>query len=117
MGSTECDDTIDLSNASFDEFVRFWFDRAIDPRAVGPQRNPDFAWYQNVEIHFEPRLYAENFVRLFNAPEFLLNGYSKDQLEGPLCNDVAHGPGRTRRSGLVGASFAGRARACGQLDV
>lgn len=29
----------------------------------------------------EPLHYAESFIRLFNAPEFLLDRYSKDQLE------------------------------------
>lgn len=72
---------VDLSNASFDDFVRFWFNHTIDARAVGPQSNPDFAWYQNVEIYSEPLLYAENFIHLFNAPEFLLYQYTKEQLE------------------------------------
>jgi hypothetical protein len=77
----ETDSIFDLSNTSFDEFVRFWFDRSIDPRAMGPPRDPDFAWYANIEIRCEPRQYAESFIRLFNAPEFLLDRYSKDQLE------------------------------------
>ncbi len=81
MDPTEPDNITDLSTASFDEFVRFWFDRTIDPRALKPRRDPDFAWYQNIEIRCEPLRYAENFIRLFNAPEFLLATYSKDQLE------------------------------------
>ncbi len=81
MYPAEPNSIIDLSNASFDDFVRFWFDHTIDPRTVGPQSNPDFAWYQNIEIRFEPLLYAEHFRRLFNAPDFLVDKYSKDQLE------------------------------------
>ena len=82
-GPTEPDLTVnvDLSNARFDDFVRFWFEHTIDPRALGPHRSPEFAWYQNVEIRFEPLSYAENFIRLFKAPEFLVDKYSKDQLE------------------------------------
>jgi hypothetical protein len=81
MDPAEHDNHIDLSNASFDDFVRFWFDHSIDPRAMKPRSDPDFAWYRNIEIRSEPVHYAESFIRLFGAPEFLLNRYSKDQLE------------------------------------
>ena len=83
MDPNEPDEAIyaDLSNTSFNDFVRFWFDRTIDARAIEPGSDPDFAWYRNIEIRCEPLFYAESFIRLFNAPEFLLDKYSKDQLE------------------------------------
>lgn len=83
MDPNERDEAIDadLSNTGFDKFVRFWFDRSIDPRGLEPRRDPDFAWYRNLEIRCEPLHYAESFIRLFSAPEFLLDQYSKDQLE------------------------------------
>lgn len=72
---------IDLTNATADEFVRFWFDHEIDPRAVGPRADPTYAWYgEGVEIAFDPVRHAENFVELLSCPE-RLRGYSTSQLE------------------------------------
>jgi hypothetical protein len=72
---------IDLTNATFDEFVRFWFDHEIDPRAVGPRADPAYAWYgQGVQIVFDPIRYAESFVELLSHPD-RLRAFTPSQLE------------------------------------
>jgi len=71
----------DLTHATPDEFRRFWFERPIDQRAVGPDADSSLAWYWGgVEIDFDPQRHAANFTRLFEMPE-PLDLYSDDRLE------------------------------------
>ena len=61
----------DLRNASFDEFVDYYFDR------------PDDSWV--VECFWKEKFYPaqclENFTRLFREPLFLLERFTRPQLE------------------------------------
>jgi hypothetical protein len=68
--------SVDLSNCSFDEFVSFLFAREAptDPEA-------DDSWYYHVEVVFDPERICDHYVRLFTAPQFLLDQFSRDQLE------------------------------------
>jgi hypothetical protein len=65
-----------LADFSYDEFVSFIFDREIRVRdgAYHP-------WYFDVAVVFDARRVCEFYTRLFRRPEFLLDKYSKAQLE------------------------------------
>lgn len=74
----------DIRGASFDEFVRFIFDRDAPSRdqvvaAVGTDTWQP--WYFRIEVICEPREACEYYSRLFLKPRFLLDRFSKDQLE------------------------------------
>jgi hypothetical protein len=68
--------SIDISECSFDEFVDFLFDREDSPATA--KRNP---WYCNIEVAYTPDLICGDYVRLFRQPHFLLEKFSKQQLE------------------------------------
>src|SRR5690348_2207348 len=66
----------DISHYSFDEFIVFLFDR--DVPADTKKRDP---WYWHAEVVFDPQLVCGHYVRLFRQPSFLLEQFSKAQLE------------------------------------
>ena len=68
---------VDISQYTFDQFVSFLFDREV---AVGPPRkwNP---WFFQIEIEHNPHLTCKHYVRLFLQPAFLLDKFSKAQIE------------------------------------
>ena len=67
---------VDLTNASFDEFISFLFDR--DVSSDSEKQDP---WYWQVETTFAPEVICSYYVRLFQQPEFLSTRFSKAQLE------------------------------------
>jgi hypothetical protein len=69
--------SIDISRYSFDEFVTFLFDRDWPPTTVA-KFDP---WYYHTEVVYPPDLICGYYVRLFQQPQFLLERFSKLQLE------------------------------------
>jgi hypothetical protein len=84
----------DLSNATVEEFARFWFDHEVAPSAVAPSADEPSAWYDGgVEITFDPAHHAENFAQLFSAPQ-RLRQHTPSQLEEgfwAMWSPVVHG--------------------------
>ena len=68
--------SIDISQYSFDEFVSFLFDRDVPPKTA--KRDP---WYWHTEVTYTPDLICSYYVTLFRQPHFLLERFSKQQLE------------------------------------
>src|ERR1700722_7595959 len=66
----------DITPCSFEEFVAFLFARSVPAEAE--ERNP---WYWNVDVTFDPERVCQYYVRLFQSPSFLLERFSKVQLE------------------------------------
>jgi hypothetical protein len=67
---------IDLRGCSFDEFVNFLFSR--DTPLEGQKRDP---WYWHAEADFDPLEICAYYDRLFRQPKFLIERFSKPQLE------------------------------------
>jgi hypothetical protein len=67
---------VDLTNASYEEFVAFIFDHDITFESEGK----DY-WYWHMEVQFDARKIAAYYVQMFKEPEFLLTRYTKEQLE------------------------------------
>lgn len=67
---------IDISRYSYGEFVSFIFDRT--PR---PREGKYHPWYFDVEVTYDAARVCEFYTRLFRDPDFLLEKYSKLQLE------------------------------------
>jgi len=65
-----------LANPSFDEFVTFLFDRDVALETKGK----DY-WYWHVEVEFDAEVIAAYYIQLFRQPEFLLERFTKEQLE------------------------------------
>jgi hypothetical protein len=78
----------DLVGFSFDEFVKFLFDRevpienesysALLARGETKKWNP---WHWWTEVTFDAQQVSRYYSRLFRDPRFLLNKFSKQQLE------------------------------------
>jgi hypothetical protein len=68
--------TVGLTNPSFDEFVTFLFDRDVSLESKGR----DY-WYWHVEVEFDAKKIAGYYVQLFRQPEFLLECFTKVQLQ------------------------------------
>jgi hypothetical protein len=68
--------SVDISQFSFDEFVSFLFDRDWPPTTA--RFDP---WYWHTEVTYAPDLICSYYVRLFRQPHFLLERFSKPQLE------------------------------------
>jgi hypothetical protein len=68
--------SIDISKFSFDQFMDFLFDREapLDTK----KRDP---WYWHTEVTFDPERVWAHYVRLFQKPNFLLERFSRNQLE------------------------------------
>ena len=72
---------VDISHISFEEFIAFIFDRevqAIEVQAKTEEWNP---WYWHTKVLFDPQQICGYYTRLFMAPSFLLERFSKAQLE------------------------------------
>jgi len=67
---------VDLTHASFDEFVSFLFDRSLPLEAE--KREP---WHWHAPVEFDRRTICAYYVQLFQQPEFLLTRFTKRQLE------------------------------------
>jgi hypothetical protein len=66
----------DISQYSFDELIDFLFAREVPSETE--KRDP---WYWHTEVVFDPQLICSYYVRLFRQPSFLLDRFSKAQLE------------------------------------
>jgi hypothetical protein len=66
----------DVSAYSFDEFVSFLF--AHEPSADWNKQPP---WYFSLEVLYDPQKVCAYYVQLFRQPSFLLERFSKAQLE------------------------------------
>ena len=69
----------DITQFSFEEFVAFLF-----ARSVAPETEAD-PWYWNVQVTFDLARVCQHYMRLFQAPSFLLEQFSKEQLEQGFC--------------------------------
>jgi len=65
-----------LADLTFDEFVSFLFDRDVAMESEGR----DY-WYWHVAVEFDAKIIAAHYIRLFRQPEFLLERFTKLQLE------------------------------------
>jgi hypothetical protein len=65
----------DITNYSFDEFISFVF-----AHEVAAERETDWYW-KGPDVTFAPQQVCAYYVRLFRNPEFLLERFSKPQLE------------------------------------
>lgn len=72
---------VDISYYSFDEFVSFLFARDVQPLAEQADAKKMDPWYWHVEVTFDAQRICEYYVRLFRQPAFLLERFSKAQLE------------------------------------
>jgi hypothetical protein len=66
----------DVSEYCFDQFVSFIF--AHEPSADWNKQPP---WYFSLEVTYDPQKLCTYYVQLFRQPSFLLERYSKAQLE------------------------------------
>ena len=69
--------SIDITRYSFDEFVSFLFDRDWPPTTIA-KFDP---WYDHTEVLYLPDLICGYYLRLFQQPQFLLERFSKLQIE------------------------------------
>ena len=79
---------IDLTDSSFEEFVDFLFSRetpsegeslaALAERGETRKWKP---WYWHTKVVFDPLSVRDHYVRLFRDPLFLLDRFTKAQLE------------------------------------
>jgi hypothetical protein len=67
---------VDLTDASFEEFVLFLFDRRTSPDAKKQDR-----WYWHMEAEFDAARICSYYVQLFREPQFLITRFTKPQLE------------------------------------
>ena len=66
---------IDITNYSFDEFVSFVFSHDVAPEH-------ETQWYWKMpDVVFAPQQICAYYMRLFREPEFLLEQFSRPQLE------------------------------------
>ena len=67
----------DLTLCTFNQFVDFLFARAVQAESA---KSGD-SWYFNTEVCFDPQLVCGYYVQLFRNSAFLLNRYSRAQLD------------------------------------
>ena len=85
----------DIRDYTFDQFIAFIFARDVSPAPCpGQKRDP---WYYHSEVMFDRLCVCQYYVRLFIEPTFLLDRFSKPQLEqgfwaihGPCLDCSAH---------------------------
>ncbi len=65
---------VNLDEFTFDDWVKFIFDRT-------PNEDQNKRWYGNIINEGSQEIFAENCIRLFKSPEFLLESYSSWQLD------------------------------------
>lgn len=65
----------DISDATFDELVAFYFDR--------PDMNygSQGAWYYDAEVLYDANKNANFFIALFREPRFLLDKFRREQID------------------------------------
>jgi hypothetical protein len=80
---------IDISSYSFEEFVVFLFDRDVPEESYASlvERGGRLAtsahrpWYFDVEVEFDRQRVCDYYVQLFTEPSFLIDRFSREQLE------------------------------------
>jgi hypothetical protein len=72
---------VDISDYSFDDFIAFLFARDVQELAEQAHPRKWNPWYFHVEVAFDAQQVCEFYVRLFRQPTFLLERFSKPQLE------------------------------------
>jgi hypothetical protein len=76
---------IDIRNISFEKFIEFLFDRDVpcedEANADGDEARKRDPWYWIVDVCFDARQVCNYYRTLFSQPQFLLERYSKAQLE------------------------------------
>lgn len=78
----------DLRRTSFEDFIAFLFAKEVPPMGEdGVRGNP---WYWSAIVEFEPLRVVCDYTRLFAYPRFLLEQYSREQLEQGFT--AIHGP-------------------------
>jgi hypothetical protein len=71
-------EVVDISQFSFEEFITFLFDREIPARTTIKEWNP---WYWHTSVLFDAQRICGYYTKLFSAPGFLIERFSKAQLE------------------------------------
>ena len=74
-----------LADLTFDEFVSFLFDRDVALESEGK----DY-WYWHVAVEFDAKIITAHYIRLFRQPEFLLERFTKVQLEEAFWAIASH---------------------------
>ncbi len=69
----------DITDFTYDQFVDFLFSHEVIPRPAGLESSGP--WYWNAIVKFNSEKTADFYIRLFLEPAFLLDKYSKSQLE------------------------------------
>ena len=72
---------VDISQYTYEEFISFLFERDVQCRTdeANPRKwNP---WFFHIEAIFDSKRTCEYYVRLFREPTFLLDRFSRAQLE------------------------------------
>lgn len=79
---------VDISGLSFDEFVEFLFDRVVPPDsesfaslAAWRETKRWRPWYWHTEVTFDLQQVCDYYLQLFREPGFLLERFSRGQLE------------------------------------
>jgi len=72
---------VDITNYSFEEFIEFLFARNVQELAEQGHPRKWNPWYRHVQVTFDAQRICEFYVRLFRQPAFLLERFSKAQLE------------------------------------
>jgi hypothetical protein len=76
----------DLTNISFDEFVKLVFEQPIQPE---PAEKDDLS-LTYVDTQIDAKKICAYYVRLFQQPEFLLSRFTKQQLENGFWAIMGH---------------------------
>jgi hypothetical protein len=72
---------VDISSYSFDEFVAFLFARDVQLKEEQADPKKWDPWYSHVEVTCDAQRTCQYYVRLFRQPAFLLERFSRAQLE------------------------------------
>jgi hypothetical protein len=71
---------VDLTDYSFEEFISFLFAREVPKTENTAEEKPDH-WSWHIEDTFEAETICAYYIQLFRKPEFVLEQFSKAQLE------------------------------------
>lgn len=76
---------IDITQHSFDQFIDFMFDHEVpaepNREATGRTKANEPWYWEQIELVYDPAKVCGYYVRLFREPGFLLQRFSKPQLE------------------------------------
>jgi hypothetical protein len=72
---------VDISQYTYEEFIAFLFERDVQPKAGQSDPKKWNPWHWHIEAIFDSKRTCEYYVRLFRDPTFLLDRFSRAQLE------------------------------------